>query len=804
MHINSTAISGMKSVNSFSSSRSGVRSAQYSRKGKLGPKDETMESNLDISFDDILTWHKFETKGPVEPVARIGHTSCIINGKMYVFGGIVAGKRSNNLSILNLETRKWEEVNTGKSKTKGDIPSGRSHHIAWVMANRYMVIQGGEVEGPSMDVGYRWLLGEGIKNIGDDGKLREKRKARLISNGIDNDENSKLGPKVVEKPQKQPPQMGKEMPPLCTDDTYLYDTYTFEWKKIETKMTPMPRRGHTVSVVNTKDTSITFPSEEMKNTNNNTSEKNLSCNAEANSLSPQIAVVFGGYQPGLGYAEGLLDKNIDYDKREHIRNKGFLNEVWTICLDDAFLQGKGIWIKCFTNGMIPSPRYGHSANVVDIWKENKTLFKNSSKDKGFLKKEEVLDGRKTAEDKKCKQQIVVFGGIGPKGSLFNDVHFLDIDSMTWTKVFKPRGKPPPPRYHHTACIINSPGSKAIKSKSESKFVKKIKEAPGSPINSSVENSQGLLIYGGSMHVEDNSPNARPVYSHVLHYLDFQQMRFQSVNTGHAFPNSRSNHSLCILQNYQLSPVKADGTVLDENTTNKEEKKELLNAKRVKCKTFAVVYGGLNNMYVNPDTWVLALKWRKNNSKKRATDSEEENSSEGEDSDENDYEYDDEGNLVKKGCVSFQKFNAIRKDAAIMQRQLLRETQEKLEQEKRVKELEAEIGVLKQNLDESNRKRRKSGASFTKRINSLTEKNEHLESLVYDLQQLLLVSETNSILLSDKTVDDNERAKANDFLPTDQGSIENSIHQGPQKTTLCDENKKNLSFEELPRSIQSKD
>ena len=163
----------MRSVNSFVSSRSGVRSAaHYGHKSKSSVKSQNEELDSDVSFDHTLTWYKFDTKGTVEPFARIGHTSCIINQKMYVFGGIVAGKRSNLLSILNLKSRKWEECNYGPFKPKGDIPPGRSHHVAWVMANRYMVIQGGEIEGPCMDVGYRWLIGEGIENMGDDGKLR--------------------------------------------------------------------------------------------------------------------------------------------------------------------------------------------------------------------------------------------------------------------------------------------------------------------------------------------------------------------------------------------------------------------------------------------------------------------------------------------------------------------------------------------------------------------------------------------------------------------------------------------------------
>ena len=55
-------------------------------------------------------WKKIEITGN-KPCPRSGHAACVINSKMYMFGGISEeNARLNDLWVCNLETPQWEEI----------------------------------------------------------------------------------------------------------------------------------------------------------------------------------------------------------------------------------------------------------------------------------------------------------------------------------------------------------------------------------------------------------------------------------------------------------------------------------------------------------------------------------------------------------------------------------------------------------------------------------------------------------------------------------------------------------------------
>lgn len=62
-------------------------------------------------FSETLTWSRPKATGMV-PAARDGHTACIINNRMYVFGGYEEGieRFSNDVYYLDLATMKWHYV----------------------------------------------------------------------------------------------------------------------------------------------------------------------------------------------------------------------------------------------------------------------------------------------------------------------------------------------------------------------------------------------------------------------------------------------------------------------------------------------------------------------------------------------------------------------------------------------------------------------------------------------------------------------------------------------------------------------
>uniref|UniRef100_A0A915Q2G9 DUF4110 domain-containing protein n=1 Tax=Setaria digitata TaxID=48799 RepID=A0A915Q2G9_9BILA len=90
-------------------------------------------------------WYELKTTGEL-PRWRDFHTACVINKKMYVFGGRsdVHGAfhssrdyYSDILKVLNLQTGRWEDP-----KVTGDCPCGRRSHSAWVYNNKMYIFGG--------------------------------------------------------------------------------------------------------------------------------------------------------------------------------------------------------------------------------------------------------------------------------------------------------------------------------------------------------------------------------------------------------------------------------------------------------------------------------------------------------------------------------------------------------------------------------------------------------------------------------------------------------------------------------------
>lgn len=53
------------------------------------------------------------------PSERFEHTACVIDGKMYVYGGIDSSRSGSYLDVLNLEQGFWEKPSTTGPKPRG-------------------------------------------------------------------------------------------------------------------------------------------------------------------------------------------------------------------------------------------------------------------------------------------------------------------------------------------------------------------------------------------------------------------------------------------------------------------------------------------------------------------------------------------------------------------------------------------------------------------------------------------------------------------------------------------------------------
>ena len=101
----------------------------------------------------VMAWHKVNTQGWI-PDAREGHVAHVVNGTMYVFGGIANGHRVNSTVCLDLAPpaaggtgggapgRRWREL-----ATVGEPPAPRSYFGSWCEGS-LIFVHGGEGDAP--------------------------------------------------------------------------------------------------------------------------------------------------------------------------------------------------------------------------------------------------------------------------------------------------------------------------------------------------------------------------------------------------------------------------------------------------------------------------------------------------------------------------------------------------------------------------------------------------------------------------------------------------------------------------------
>ena len=87
----------------------------------------------------------------------------------------------------------------------------------------------------------------------------------------------------------------------------------------------------------------------------------------------------------------------------------YLGETWVLDVE------KLAWHKIKCAGQIPSPRYGHSAQIVG-------------------------------------SRLFIFGGKGENGIMYRDVFFLDLAEWVWVPV-QPVVQGPQPRFFHASCLV---------------------------------------------------------------------------------------------------------------------------------------------------------------------------------------------------------------------------------------------------------------------------------------------------------------------------------------------------------------
>lgn len=111
-----------------------------------GGRNDEAACNVLFCFDTkTLQWSRPQVTGII-PAARDGHSACIINHCMYVFGGFEEemDRFSQDVHALDFHTMRWSYI-----ITQGEPPSYRDFHTATPLANRMYIFGGrGDLYGP--------------------------------------------------------------------------------------------------------------------------------------------------------------------------------------------------------------------------------------------------------------------------------------------------------------------------------------------------------------------------------------------------------------------------------------------------------------------------------------------------------------------------------------------------------------------------------------------------------------------------------------------------------------------------------
>ncbi|XP_069675101.1 kelch domain-containing protein 3 isoform X2 [Periplaneta americana] len=111
-----------------------------------GGRNDEAACNVLFCFDtNILQWSCPSVSGMI-PGARDGHSACIINHCMFVFGGFEEeiDRFSQDVHALDLRTMRWTYI-----ITQGEPPSYRDFHSATALGDRMYIFGGrGDLNGP--------------------------------------------------------------------------------------------------------------------------------------------------------------------------------------------------------------------------------------------------------------------------------------------------------------------------------------------------------------------------------------------------------------------------------------------------------------------------------------------------------------------------------------------------------------------------------------------------------------------------------------------------------------------------------
>lgn len=342
----------------------------------------------------------------------------------------------------------------------------------------------------------------------------------------------------------------------CFDDFYAFDMCNDRWYEIKTSLAPLPRKGHTMNVVNLGNSG-----DALKN----------------------CFVVFGGFSTdNLTVSNSILACSVDHVMKYVQRSEKILADGKDIA-DYELQAGQGkpkrafnpnydlqpvVWRTLPAKGTSPPGRFRHTSTVV--------------------------------KDNSGADLLVVIGGIGVnQAQALNDVHILQCDTLTWIKLDSHGDGPttgisldgpyagiyghvsfPYSMHNHTSLLDNA-------------------ETQG-------DEHKEIIVFGGSY---DTSSAKSSCYPYLFAY-NYTKDEWRKVPMSHQYPMSRIGHSFAIASGWtprfdtpfnQSSAVpgtfpgmygKGDSQIGQDFTRNS-----------------VIVFGGVTSAKAVNDAWALDLLYR---------------------------------------------------------------------------------------------------------------------------------------------------------------------------------------------------
>jgi hypothetical protein len=344
-------------------------------------------------------------------------------------------------------------------------------------------------------------------------------------------------------------------PPLqtcCLDDAYVLDTISMEWYQLRCILSPLPRKGHTLSMV---------PLQGVEH-----------------------AVIFGGYSI----------ENVTLSNSLHVCEASMIYDHYTARRDLSFKQRAAqsqsssqsthvgvikalkhdsvepiMWRTLSTSGAPPSPRYRHSSTLIH-----------------------GADGT---------PQLVIMGGVGSDASVaLSDIYILNLENLHWTTPLTGSDAlaqgiggdgPVAGLYGHVAFSVS---------------------AMGDPSATQSE----LLVFGGSSNPNSSQSNCnQSIFAFNMETHTWRRVPTgYAFPSGRANHSAALVQGWAPVHDTPGATIGADGRPVPASAGGRKSATggpaAPLSQSTSTNSVCAVVFGGLDSIQCASDTWALDLKWRK--------------------------------------------------------------------------------------------------------------------------------------------------------------------------------------------------